>query len=243
MGACGATCGINRERERERERALEAVARAYPGYVWRAEAPFPFGVDADAIVALGRELEELLPVRAIFRPSAVGACDWLYLLAGFASPCLVEIADGACASDDDDDDDDDDEPVEETYVRLGFSPLGRYVTMQEVTVRATTETRNGPRVIVHEPHMGVSDRRLQAIVKGLQGKLRKEKLVVLDMAYLAMPIADVASATATPPAPQTAFRDAFGAEPLLFAFLFEPAPPSATFAVLAHGESTAVELA
>ena len=48
--------------------------------------------------------------------------------------------------------------------------------------------------IVEEPQPGVVDRRLQAIVKGLQGALRKAKLVVLDMAALVGPIEGRASA-------------------------------------------------
>src|SRR5689334_3337083 len=123
MAGCGATCGINREREQEREGALAAVARAYPGLVWHDRPPLAMGLVPDAIVALGRELEELLPVRAVFRPGNDGACDWLYLLAGFATPCLIERADGASAPEPEPEPDAAGAAYEETYVRLGFSPL------------------------------------------------------------------------------------------------------------------------
>jgi hypothetical protein len=232
MSSCGATCGINRERERERELALAAVVRAFPGFAWCAPhmckvSHVAFGVASDAIVDLGRALEELLPVRAIFRPGDAGACDWLYLLAGFASPSLIEVADGArmCR-------DSTAAEIHETYVRLGFSPLGRYVTIQEVVARAmrgadALDSDSSRRIISIEPQMGVADRRLQAIVKGLQGKLRRERLIVLDMAFLAQPIAEIAPHATR----QNEFIDAFGTEPCLFSFLFDPAPPSAMRAV------------
>ncbi len=244
MAGCGATCGINREREREREAAFAAVARAYPGLVWHDRAPLPMGLDPDAIVALGQKLEELLPVRAVFCPGDCGSdgssagCDWLYLLAGFAAPCLIERAHGASASMNGAEDNDAARASDkETYVRLGFSPLGPYVTLQEVVVRATPPSVDAPGVITIEPQIGIADRRLQAIVKGLQGKLRRERLIVLDMAFLAKTMLDVAKVGEAPPQP--AFARAFGSEPSLFSFLFDAAPPGAARAVFERGVDAA----
>ena len=221
MGSCGTTCGINKERERERARAVKAVERSFPGFVWRAlEEPSPQALPADGITELGRALEQVLPVRAIPRLAEIGSCDWLYLLAGLHEPALIEVADAAVP----------DRNLQnkkgrvllrdrETYVRLGFSPIGRYVTIQEVVVTAE-QLEEGALEMLEAPKVGVEDRRLQSIVKGLQGALRKSKLVVLDMAFLvAPPPVDVA---------QDAFDVAFGGKPELWSFLFDAAPASTT---------------
>ncbi len=217
MGACGTTCGINKERERERTRAMKAVERSFPDFVWRVlEEPSSTALPADGITDLGRALEHLLPVRAIPRLAEIGSCDWLYLLAGLHEPSLLEVAEGSVPNGAA-------RKVElrdrETYIRLGFSPIGRYVTIQEVVFTAE-QLEEGALEILEAPKVGVEDRRLQAIVKGLQGALRKSKLVVLDMAFLiAPPPVDVA---------QDAFEVAFGRTPELWSFLFDAAPASTT---------------
>jgi hypothetical protein len=220
MGACGTTCGINKERERERTRAVKAVERSFPGFVWRVlEEPSPSALPADGITELGRALEQVLPVRAIPRLAEVGSCDWLYLLAGLHEPALIEVADGTVPNGPDRKKGRVELRDEETYVRLGFSPIGRYVTIQEVLFTAE-QLEEDALEILEAPKVGVEDRRLQAIVKGLQGALRKSKLVVLDMAFLvAPPPVDVA---------QDAFEVAFGGKPELWSFLFDAAPASTT---------------
>lgn len=172
MAGCGGgTCGINKEREKEKASALKALAHA----LGRGEGAAAVGLPFDEIARLGAHLEEVLPVRAFVRPGGGGgACDWLYLLAGLHPASLFELADGAC------------EPGErardeETYVRLGFSPLGPFVTLQEVVMRVEG---GDPPLLFEEPKVGIEDRRLQLIVKGLQGALRKRRLVVLDAAFL-----------------------------------------------------------
>ncbi len=214
MGACGAGCGITKQREREQQAAVDAAARAYPGWVWRPEpAALSPALPFDAVRALGAELEQLLPVRAIARTAEGSGCDWLYLLAGVHAPCLVEVADGAPP------------PraprLRETYVRVGLSSLGPFATLQEVRVSARPS--RGALIVVEEPRMGVEDRRLTHIVKGLQGALRKAKIVVLDMAVLVQP----------PPedAPQPAYLRAYGEPPARWAFLFDPAPPTTKRAI------------
>jgi hypothetical protein len=210
MGTCGGNCGITKEREREQKAALDAALRAYPGWVWRPVPAVPaMPLSFDALRALGASLEEILPVRALARAAEGTGCDWLYLLAGVHSPSLLEVMDGLA--------DAPEAPREsETYVRLGLSPLGPFATLQEVRVSAGVA--EGDLAIVEEPLVGVEDKRLQHIVKGLQGALRKAKLVVLDMAFLVEP-----AATADP---QREYERAYGAAPLRWAFLFDPAPPT-----------------
>jgi hypothetical protein len=201
MAGCGGgTCGINKGREKEKASALKALGHA----LGRAGGP-AVGLPFDEIERLGAHLEEVLPVRAFVRPAAEpGACDWLYLLAGLHPSSLFELAEGACGPGERTRD-------EETYIRLGFSPLGPFVTLQEVVMRVEG---GEPPLLFEEPKVGVEDRRLQLIVKGLQGALRKRRLVVLDAAFLVGPPPDDLVAGRGRRAPST-----------LWAGLFDPDPP------------------
>jgi hypothetical protein len=215
MGTCGATCGITKERERDKEAALAAARRAYPDLVWGdRRTGSDLALCPDAIGELGIAVERLLPVRAIPRLADGSGCDWLYLLAGLHRPSLVEIFDGL---------EERALPVQEreTYVRVGFSPLGPYVTLQEVVMTASRRA-DGALSLVEEPVLGVEDRRLQAIVKGLQGALRKAKLVVLDMAFLVQVVSG-------PDQPE--FARMYGGPPTRWSFLFEPIGPMTPRAV------------
>jgi hypothetical protein len=199
MAGCGGgTCGINKGREKEKASALLALRHALGG-----GRPPSAGLPFDEIERLGAHLEEVLPVRAFVRPGAEpGACDWLYLLAGLHPASLYELAEGAC------------EPAErtrdeETYVRLGFSPLGPFVTLQEVVMRVEA---GEPPLLFEEPKVGIEDRRLQLIVKGLQGALRKRRLVVLDAAFLVgAPPAELAEGPGG--APSTLWAGLFDLDP------------------------------
>ena len=218
MGTCGATCGITRERERDKEAALAAARRAYPDLVWGdRSAGSDLALCPDAIGELGIAVERLLPVRAIPRLADGSGCDWLYLLAGLHRPSLVELFDGM------DGVEDGGLPAQEreTYVRVGFSPLGPFVTLQEVVMTASRRA-DGALSLVEEPVLGVEARRLQAIVKGLQGALRKAKLVVLDMAFLVQEVS-------SPDQPEFVRR--YGGPPTRWSFLFEPIGPMTPRAV------------
>jgi hypothetical protein len=223
--ACGATCGITNVREREREAALAVAARLHSGMVWRRQRRAERAVSYDTLVAIGRRLEELLPVRAIVRVAADDdGADSLYLLAGLRAPALCEIADGAPCEPLSE------VPLRETYLRVALSPFAPFATLQEVRIVARP-MRGGDHVeIVEEPMAGVEDRRLASIVKGLQGALRREGLTLLDMAFL--------SGVVEGP-PQRAFEAEFEERPTLWSLLFEPAPATTVRAslVLASGSA------
>jgi hypothetical protein len=176
----------------------------------------------DALAAFARELEGLLPVRAHVRRGEDGDAAWVYLLVGVHAPSLIEAVDGAVGADASA------LHVEETYLRLGFSALGPFVALQEV--RVTRASEGGVTVVGEEPLLGVEDRRLQAIVKALQGKLRAEKRVLLDMAFLLQGGRD-----AKAPPSSDAYVSRYGEAPTLFAFLFDPVPPATPrYALLAR---------
>ncbi len=162
-------------------------------------------MDLDEIRCLGELLEELLPVRSIVDPGEGAAFDSLYLLAGLQRPSLLEAMRGGPLPEE--------PPPRETYVRLAFSRLGRFVAMQEVVVASARA--DGALEIVEQPIVGFDDRRLQAIVKCLQGALKKARVVVLDLAFLtdALPSLN-AGDVGGPPAGESAWS-----------FLFSPDPP------------------
>jgi hypothetical protein len=218
MGACGKDCGITRVREEERKAALAVAERAFPGLVWRRRGEPPPSITFDAVLSIARHLEDLLPMRAIVRAESSGVLA-IDLLAGLHAPALIEIVRAG--------------PVEaktsladhEVYLRVSFSPWGRFVTIQEVRVslHATRETLE----IVEEPVLGVVDVRLRAVVKGLQGALRKAHLTLLDMAFLAQRAEGV----------QTAYLLEFHEDPTLWSLLFDSAPPTTVRASLVRRAS------
>ncbi len=216
MGACGADCGITRVREREKEAARTLAGRLYPDLVRGRRADRAPAVSFDALLTLGRLLEDLLPVRVIVRPAEGGGADAVYVLAGLHAPSLCEIADGAPSG-----------PLaslipRETYLRIVFSPFGRFVTIQEV--RLTARSPRADKVeIVEEPLAGVEDRRLRTMVKGLQGALRKAGFTLLDMAFLVERLVGRA---------EEAFVPDVHEEPMLWSLLFDPAPPTTVRASL-----------
>lgn len=174
MGACGATCGITRERARQREaaRALALSARSAGacGAVVRAFGP-------EEVAQLAARLEAALPcqVRVLDDPSGAW---WVYLVASMSEPTWVDVLGAVGAG-----------PrsgSEETALRVGLSPLGRYATLQEVTLRGELQ----PDGVYIEEHraVGVVDRRLQLFVKATQGLLRSLKIVTLDAAFLVEPL-------------------------------------------------------
>jgi hypothetical protein len=222
MGACGADCGITRVREEERQAALAVAERAHPGLVWRKVNGAPHAITYDAALSLARHLEELLPMRAVVRtePSTVLAID---LLAGLHAPALTEIASARRV------DANARLAESEVYLRVSFSPWGRFVTIQEVRVsaRATPEALE----IIEEPVLGVEDARLRAMVKGLQGALRKARLTLLDMAFLARPAEGS----------QDAYRREFHERPTLWSLLFDSAPPTTVRASLVRRSSSSAD--
>jgi hypothetical protein len=153
-------------------------------------------------------------MRAIVRTLDTQGASVIDLLAGLHAPALLEIADGARV----------DPSValskHEVYLRVAFSPWGRFVTIQEVDVFARPTAVDVE--IVEEPISGVQDVRLRAMVKGLQGALRKARFTLLDMAFLATPLEGE----------QGAYVQEFRETPTVWSLLFDAAPPATVRASL-----------
>ena len=193
VAGCGSSCGIHARRDRERALAIAAAERAHAGLVWRERRAPAF-----ADPSLAAELEGVFPVRA---REVDGA---LLLLVGVHAPTLLD--DPLAA------------PVDrETWLRVALSEHGPFATIDELVV----ERDAAARALLVTSQLGVTDRRLRDLVKGLQGALRAapRRLVVLDAAFL----------LGAPPtdAPQPAYVTRYGTPPTLRALLFDslPEPP------------------
>lgn len=181
MGACGASCGITRAREREKDLARAVSLRAWPGGrgdrpAWSPDAR---PVDRAELSALAVTFSEILPARCVLSPAEDDGADFLYLVATTRETTWVGFRDGLDASPP--------EEPEERAIRVGFSALGRFATLQEVSMRAE---RDADGLWIEERRArGVEDRRLQVFVRAAQGALRKARVTVLDAAFLAEPVA------------------------------------------------------
>lgn len=172
MSSCGSSCGITRDRERQKDAVRALVARACIDEVFDA-APFA----DDELHALARTFAEVLPVLAV--PARGAVADWIYLVPTVDARAWAAAREGLG--------DAPDAPVE-TALRVGLSAMGRYATLQEVTLSGA---RDGDGWWIEESRcVGVVDRRLAMFVKGAQGMLRAKKIVCLDAAFLCEPAGD-----------------------------------------------------
>lgn len=170
---CGATCGITRERERQKQAARRlaraVLSRDASGAVPWQPADLP--TDPHELDDFARACEAALPCVSHVRHDD---CPWVYLVASVAPCSWLGLREGLTAA-----------PTtpEETCLRIGFSPWGRYATLQEVRFHGA---RDGDGWWIEEERLvGVDDRRLQMFVKAAQGLLRKRRVVALDAAFLA----------------------------------------------------------
>lgn len=166
MGSCGATCGITRAREREKDAARAAARSAPPS----GHAP----LDDDELAEVAREFESLLPARCVVTAAGDGAA-FVYVVATTEDATWVALREGLSEA----------QPAapEQRALRVGFSPRGRFATLQEVSLRG--ELLDDGAWVEEARARGVEDRRLQAFVRAAQGALRARKVTVLDAAFLA----------------------------------------------------------
>lgn len=178
---CGGACGITRERARQLDRARGAAERAYPGLVY-TEAPewcSPDAADARELDALASKIEQIVPGRVWHEPGAHDEAPSLVLFAGFAASSWWELRRAGEAPE---------SSGEQSYVRVLFSPLGRYYTLQEIVLRCEADEAGA--YFIERRHAGVVDRRMQLLVKALQGRLRSDRFVSLDAVFLSEAVLD-----------------------------------------------------
>lgn len=177
MGACGAECGITRQRDREREVARSVARAAWPeGRIASSVPRVELGVDPERVSALAARLVETLPIVAVEEPEELGRVASIYCIATVADETWVGYRNERCPR-----------PAHNTEagLRVALSPFGPYATLQEVHLEAQCDAEG---VWIEERRLaGVDDRRLQHLVRGVQGALRKARITALDVAFLAEP--------------------------------------------------------
>jgi hypothetical protein len=176
MGACGATCGIQRTRERERDVARALAHRCWPDGPLGDPGAAGEGVDHERAADLAEALREVLPARVMVVNATADGAASVYCLATTDETSWLDRREGTGVA-----------PLrgEDRGLRVVLSPVGLYAALQEVTLVGSDD---GDGVWVEERRVaGVEDRRLQLLVKGAQGVIRRAGLTLLDAAFLAEP--------------------------------------------------------
>lgn len=176
MGACGATCGIQRTREREREAARALAERCWPEGPLGEPGVAGEGVDFARASRLAQTLGEILPVRAVALCADGDRAASVYCLATTDDTSWLDRREGLGASP---------RRREDRGLRVVLSPVGPYAALQEVTLQGSDD---GDGVWIEERRLaGVEDRRMQHLVRGAQAVIRREGITLLDAAFLAEP--------------------------------------------------------
>lgn len=176
MGACGATCGIQRTREREREAARDLANRCWPDGPLGEPAVAGEGIDDEGAARLAEALGEILPVRAVALGAEGDRASSVYCLATTDDTTWLERREGLGAIP---------RRAEDRGLRVVLSPVGPYAALQEVALLGSDD---GEGVWVEERRLaGVEDRRMQHLVRGAQAVIRREGITLLDAAFLAEP--------------------------------------------------------
>jgi hypothetical protein len=176
MGACGATCGIQRTRERERDAARALAHRCWPEGPHGDPGAGGEGVDRERAEHLADSLREILPARVMAVHAGADRAASVYCLATTDDTTWLDRREGTGAA-----------PLrgEDRGLRVVLSPVGLYAALQEVTLLGSDD---GEGVWIEERRAaGVEDRRLQLLVRGAQGVIRRAGLTLLDAAFLAEP--------------------------------------------------------
>lgn len=186
LGGCSATCGITRERARQQAHARALALAAHPAHANGPRSAHECAPTPDELDALATRIESVVPGRALVAAATDDEAPSVYVLAGLHRPSLREARDV-------------NDPAEiaaiapqlrseETWLRVAFSTLDRFYTLQECVLSAT---RAGPGLeLIERRCNGVSDRRLDLFVKALQGLLRASGFIALDAVFLSEPVPD-----------------------------------------------------
>lgn len=200
----------------------EALARLYPTRCWDVRdeaAAFGAGLGAAEGDALAAALAGRLKAAALFRPGSLEeTCDYVYVLCVGRAPSLVELREGAL----------DrpaeeglraslvDLPVDEVYLRVVLSSLGRFAAVQEVNIRASVGVE-GAVVITEAPQPGVFAPALLPRMRSLVSVLGEHGIRHLDFGEITEPPAGFDPGD---------YSARWGGAPALANYLFYPQPPT-----------------
>jgi hypothetical protein len=225
MGGCadcgvpGAKSGCDERKSISRERIDALIARLYPDRTWGRlddEARFGAGVPRAEVRRLGRALAELTRAPTFFRPGADDdLCDFVWILCLGRRPSLLELRDGGQAAPALAQLGDAGGKVEERYLRLCFSSLGRVAAIQEVEL--SLEAQGGAALIREAPRAGVFDGTLLARMRKAVALLEASEIAHLDFGLLDLPLEGAAPGD---------YEQRFGTAPRVANFLFYAPPPT-----------------
>ena len=221
--SCSSKGGCDSRKDDQRLVIAEVLRRVYLDQppVWGRlddEAAFAAGPTRREKKQLGRALAAALGAPTFFRPGEpADLCDYLYVLCLGRRPALVELLDGAgelpeelaglprgAGT-----------PIDERYLRVAFSTLGRLVTVQEVAMTLVAD--EGALTLRERPRPGVYDPPLLPRVQRLLAELARHDLTHLDFGLLDRPVDGP---------PSLAYESRFGSPVAVANLLFFAAPPT-----------------
>jgi hypothetical protein len=218
-GTPGAKGGCDERKGLARERIDALIDRVYPDRTWGRlddEARFGAGVTRGEARRIGRSLSELLRAPTFFRAGADDdLCDFVWVLCLGRSPCLLELRDRGLA-----------QPalaelaaaggrVEERYLRVCLSSLGRVAAIQEVVL--TLEADGAGALCREAPRAGVFDPTLLQRLRKAVALLEAQEIAHLDFGLLDLPLDGAQPGD---------YPERFGVAPTVANFLFYAPPPT-----------------
>jgi hypothetical protein len=213
---CGAKGGCDTRKGAQHEVLDGVLARIYPERVWGRpddEARFRAGVSRGEARRMARSLSTLLKAPTRFRPGAEeDLCDFVWVLCVGREPSLLEVREGTAAPES--------PRIEETWLRVALSTVGRLAAVQEVRLSLAAETESdAPEsyVVREQPRAGVYDPVLLQRVRKLSAFLEASDVRYLDFGLLDVPVEGGGDG---------GYAERYGAPPKLANYLFYAAPPT-----------------
>lgn len=203
-----------------------ALARLYPTRRWgeRDElAALEGGITPDEGEELARALAARLGTSTTFRPGDEHEwCDYVYVLCLGRTPSIVDLREGrAEAREDAAPETDGDVALDERYLRVALSSLGRFAGVQEVAM--SLERADDVLVVTERARGGVFDPILLQRFQGVVAALAERDIRHLDFGEIVEP----------PPGFDIAdYAERFGTEPVIANYLFYPQPPTTVSTVV-----------
>lgn len=225
---CGRKGGCDHRKQGMFAALDELMAGLYPTRRWdeRDDAAAldlaggaPAADDADAVASA---VAHRLQTAAMFRPGDPEEwCDYVYVLCLGRTPSILEVREGAAAALEDGGAD----GLEERYLRVALSSVGRYAGVQEV---AMTLKRDGDSLVITESsRSGVFDPVLLPRFQSVVAVLAELDIRHLDFGEIV---------TAPEGYDPGSYAERYGSEPVIANYLFSPHPPAAvTTVVVAAG--------
>jgi hypothetical protein len=241
---CGRKGGCDHRKQGMFAAIDEELARLYPTRRWgerddeSALAGDPGGAPAaDDIEAVAADLARRLDTLALVRRGEPDEwCDYVYVLCLGRTPSIIEVREGIAEPAAVEDEDGGGDLVEERYLRLALSAVGRYAGVQEVAMTLGRAGgggdgaggAGGELTITERVRSGVFDPILLKRFQGLVAVLAEHDIRHLDFGELLEPPADFDPGE---------YPENYGTTPVIANYLFYPQPPaSVNTVVLPHSD-------